>query len=125
MWELVNKAPQTVPIKFRAPAEQGNITVLIWECLQAAWRGLLARRTAQERRKFAAVEKIAASWRMYQQRKAFLLHQRYIAHAVCQFLEHHKQQQHGVFTQLCCRSRSPAAADMNAATQHCCKSSHF
>ncbi|DBB00655.1 hypothetical protein WJX82_006589 [Trebouxia sp. C0006] len=44
--------------------------------IQAAWRGLLARRTAQERRKDVAAAKIAATWRMYQQRKAFVMHTR-------------------------------------------------
>ena len=49
-----------------------------WPCdMQAAWRGLLARRTAQERRKDIAAAKIAATWRMYQQRKAFVMHTRY------------------------------------------------
>ena len=45
---------------------------------QAAWRGLLARRTAHERRKDVAAAKIAASWRMYQQRKAFVMYRRYV-----------------------------------------------
>ncbi|KAL3147636.1 hypothetical protein ABBQ38_014686 [Trebouxia sp. C0009 RCD-2024] len=44
--------------------------------IQAAWRGVLARRAAQERRKDVAAAKIAASWRMYQFRKAFVQHRR-------------------------------------------------
>ena len=47
----------------------------------AAWRGVLARRAAQERRKDVAAAKIAASWRMYQFRKAFVQHRRYAVHA--------------------------------------------
>jgi len=51
--------------------------VTFWACdMKAAWRGLLARRTAQERRKDIAAAKIAATWRMYQQRKAFVMHTR-------------------------------------------------
>ena len=49
---------------------------LIVCAVQAAWRGILARRTAQERRRDIAAAKIAASWRMYQFRKAFVQRRR-------------------------------------------------
>lgn len=52
--------------------------------VQAAWRGVLARRAAQERRRDVAAAKIAASWRMYQFRKAFVQRRRYIATRQCQ-----------------------------------------
>ena len=44
---------------------------------QAAWRGVLARRAAQQRRRDVAAAKIAASWRMYLFRKAFVQRRRY------------------------------------------------
>lgn len=52
--------------------------------VQAAWRGVLARRAAQERRRDIAAAKIAASWRMYQFRKAFVQRRRYAPSYNCQ-----------------------------------------
>ena len=52
--------------------------------VQAAWRGVLARRAAQERRRDIAAAKIAASWRMYQFRKAFVQRRRYAPMYKCQ-----------------------------------------